>query len=137
MAGGGFAIAAGVIGLAVAVLYVGIMVAEGESDSGIVVAFTIFLVVNPRLCGWRARPRRGGRLEPGSSRSTSPQAVPHGGRARIFSIGLPLLIAGILCLGAWVRVARSVGPVPAGAPLLSLAAAIVTGGLLAVWLLGS
>jgi hypothetical protein len=137
--GSGFAIAGGAIGFAVTALYVGIMIAERRSDGGVsdvgtVVAFTTFLVAisvfaltsvfAPR---WSARARLvtlgsviGGFLTAGV--------------LGIFSIGVPLLVAGILCVFAWGRVARSAKPVPSGVPFLSVGAAIATGALLIVML---
>ena len=46
----------------------------------------------------------------------------------IFSIGLPLLIAGVLSCVAWAVVATH--PVPSGAVILSLSAAVGAGALL-------
>jgi hypothetical protein len=135
--GSGFTIASAAIGFAVAVLYVGIMIAEratevGVSDVGTVVAFTTFLVAisvfalasvfAPR---WSARARL---VTLGASTGGFLTA----GVLGIFSIGLPLLVAGILCVIGWGRVARSVKPVPSGVPLLSIGAAIATGALLIV-----
>jgi hypothetical protein len=43
----------------------------------------------------------------------------------LFSIGLPLFVAGVLTLTAWVRVARSPGGIPQGTPTRSLLALLV------------
>jgi hypothetical protein len=47
----------------------------------------------------------------------------------IFSVGLPLLIAGVLCCGGWARVTIAAVPVPASARWLSLLAGLGVGTL--------
>jgi hypothetical protein len=121
--------AAGIVGLVVEGAYLVIISGQGDLRSGRVSAVSVCIFVASGLA-------LVGALAP--SLSTRTRLVVLGaatgglltlGVLGIFSIGLPLLVAGVLCGVAWRRFARAARSVPAGAPLLSSFAAIFAGGL--------
>jgi hypothetical protein len=128
--GSRLATAAGVLGLLVALGYLAIIYDEAERSSGRVLVVFSFIIGVSALA-----------LAGGSTLTTSARvrAIVLGaatggfltaGVLGIFSIGLPLLVAGVLSAAAWARSLGSERSIPAGVPLLSTVAAIATGGLL-------
>ena len=129
IAGPWLAGAAGVLGLVVEGAYLVIISGEGDLRSGRVSAVSVCIVVTSGLALVGAfAPRLSTR-----TRLVVLGAATGGlltlGVLGIFSIGLPLLVAGVLCGVAWGRFARAAPPVPGGAPLLSAGAAIVAGAM--------
>jgi hypothetical protein len=128
--GSRLAVVAGLIGIAVDVGYLAIIFDEAERTSGRVLVVFSFIFVMSALA-----------LVGGSGLTTSVRttAIVLGaatggfltaGVLGIFSIGLPLLIAGVMCAVACAGAARSAHPVPPGVPILSTVAAIASGALL-------
>ena len=122
------AIGAGVLGIAVDVGYVAIMFDEGrQRSSGRVLVVFLFILAVSSLA-----------VVGGSAlvRSVRTKAMAFGaatgglltlGVLGIFSIGLPLLVAGVLCGMACGRVIGAVRPVPGGVPILATFAALASG----------
>ena len=126
----GFAIAAGAVGLAVDFAYLAIMLDEQEWKSGRVAVVFLFVLATSALA-----------LVGGAALTLPPRArvialgaatggLLTAGVLGIFSIGLPLLIAGVLCALGSSSILRVSRPVPAGVPLLSTVAAVGSGALL-------
>ena len=102
--GRALAIVAGVIALAMTVLYLALITSEDEADAGVVAIVTAVLVILGAaalaaglVVAWPPRTRlivlgatTGGLLAAGV--------------LGIFSIGLPLIVAAVCCLFAWGRV---------------------------------
>ncbi len=130
VAGSGFAMAAGFLGLTVDAAYLGIIFEQGDRESGRVAVFAVYLLVVSVLAlvgALSSAPLARTRL---TLFGAATGGFATTGVVGIFSIGLPLFVAGVLCAVAWARFARDARPVPAGAPLLSVVAAIGTGALL-------
>jgi hypothetical protein len=130
IAGSRLATAAGIVGLAVDVAYVAIILEQGESRLGRVAFVAVFILAVSTFAIFGVS---------SFTRSPGPRLIMLGAAAGgfltigvigIFSIGLPLLVAGTMCGIAWVRSARAMRPVPGGVPLLSGSAAIATGAIL-------
>jgi hypothetical protein len=116
--------AAGIVGLVVEGAYLAIISAQGDLRAGRVIAVSVFILVSSGLAfvgAFAPRLSIRTRLVVFAGATGGLASV---GAIGIFSIGLPLLVAGVLCGAAWVRFARTTRPVPAGAPLLSALAAI-------------
>jgi hypothetical protein len=121
--------AAGIVGLMVDAAYLGIIIGQDEAE-GRVAVFAVFLLVVSMLALFSAF---------ASALSATARLVVLGaatggfltaGVAGIFSIGLPLLAAGVACGIAWARLAQQQHPVPAGAPVVSALAGIGAGTVL-------
>jgi hypothetical protein len=123
--------AAGIVGLMVDAAYLGIIIGEDEAG-GRVAVFAVFLLVVSMVTFLSALASA---LSP-TARLVLLGAATGGfftaGVAGIFSIGLPLLGAGVACAIAWTRFAREQQAVPPGAPVLAALAAIGMGALLAL-----
>lgn len=135
--GVGLAIAAGVIAFLDVGLYVALIVEQGEDETGavaivagIIVALGALAIAAGAATSWPARTRL---LALGAATG----GLLATGVLGIFSIGLPLLIAGVCCLFAWGRIAGAERPVPDGAPLGSAVAGVVTGALAAALILAT
>jgi|1186.fasta_scaffold39866_3 hypothetical protein len=119
---------AGIVGLMVDATYLGIIVGQHEAD-GRVALFAVYLFAVSMLSLFAA-------FTPTSppARLVLLGAATGGfltaGVAGIFSIGLPLLGAGVACGIEWARFGQQEHPVPADTPLLSALAGIGTGTLL-------
>jgi len=128
--GSRLAIAAGVLGLVVALGYLVIIYDEAERTSGRVAVVFLFILAVSALA------LAGGSAFTRSARMTAivlgaaTGGLLTAGVLGIFSIGLPLLIAGVLSAAAWGRSVSSVRPVPVGVPILSTVAAIASGAVL-------
>ena len=121
---------AGIVGLVVDAVYLEIVFAQGDLGAGrvAVVSIFIFAVSALALVGALASiPSARTRLAAFGAATGGFLTV---GVLGIFSIGFPLLAAGVMCGVACGRFARAVRPVPAGAPLLSTLAGIGTGAIL-------
>jgi hypothetical protein len=121
------AIIACVLAFADAGLYLALIVAQGEAETGFVALTAASIVTLGLLAGvgglarsWSIRAR----LIVLGAAAGGLFAL---GVLGIFSIGLPLLVAGVCTVIAWSRLAASVHPVPDGAPILSAVAGIATG----------
>src|SRR3954466_8369494 len=129
IAGARFAMAAGIVGLMVDAVYLGIVIGEDEAG-GRVAVFAVFLLVVSMVTFLSALASA---LSP-TARLVLLGAATGGfftaGVAGIFSIGLPLLGAGVACAIEWARFGQQEHPVPADTPLLSALAGIGTGTLL-------
>jgi len=124
------AVAAGTTGLVVDAIYIGIILAEGDAEAGRVGTFAILVAAYSLVAigaGLAARLPERTRLV---MLAAAAGGLLTAGVLGIFSIGLPLLVAGILCCSAWMSVARRANPVPDGSPILSALAAIGAGALL-------
>ncbi len=123
------------MGLVVDAVYLWIIFDQGDVESGRVAVVSVFILAVSALAFVgafaAALPARRRLVVFGAATGGLITA----GVLGLFSIGLPLLVAGMACGVAWARFARSVGPVPAGAPLLSALAAIGTGALLVAGIL--
>jgi hypothetical protein len=127
--GSRLAIAAGVVGLVVDLGYVAIIYDEAERTSGrVAVVFLFILAVSAlAIVGGTATARR---VQTMVLLGASTGGLLTVGVLGIFSIGLPLLVAGVMCAVAWAQAARSAQPVPSGDAVLSFVAAIASGAVL-------
>jgi hypothetical protein len=129
VAGSRLATAAGVLGLAVDLGYLVIIFNQAEHSSGRVAVVFLFILAMSLLS------LLGGSAYVGSARTrvivlgASTGGLLTAGVLGIFSIGLPLLVAGVLAAVAWARFTHSARPLP-GVPLLSTVAAIGSGAIL-------
>ena len=122
------ALVAALLGAATDALYIAIIVSQGERKLGRVAIIATYIAAVSSLS---AAPvvldvRHVARLVM--------LAVAAGGFLSLgvlglFSIGLPLFIAGLLSVSAWIRSARSVRPVSVGASTLSALAFVVAVGI--------
>lgn len=124
------AVAAGITGLVVDAIYVGIILAEGEAEGGRVGVVAILMAAYSLVAigaGLAAGlPERTRLVMLGASAGGLLTA----GVLGIFSIGLPLLVAGTLCCFGWMSVARGAHPMRNGSPILSALAAVGAGAVL-------
>ncbi len=128
--GSRFAMAAGIVGLIIDATYLGIIFEQGDAEVGRVAVVAVFLLAVSLLAlagAFASTPSARTRL---TLLGAATGGLLTAGVVGIFSIGLPLLVAGVACGVAWARFARAERPVPAGAPLLSAMAAIGTGAFL-------
>jgi hypothetical protein len=121
------AVAAGVTGLVVDAIYLGIILQEGDTNAGrvgafsiLVGAFSLFALVSGLASSMSTRSRL-------VLLGASIGGLLTAGILGIFSIGLPLLIAGVLCCVAWGSIGSAAQPVPNGTPTLSVLAGIGAG----------
>jgi len=130
VAGSRLAMAAGIVGLLVDAVYLGIIFDQGDLQAGRVVVVSVFILVVSALAfagAFASTPSTRTRLTVLGAATGGLLTV---GVLGIFSIGLPLLVAGVMCGVAWARFSWAARPVPAGATLLSTLAAVATGALL-------
>jgi hypothetical protein len=129
-AGPRLAMVAGIVGLVVDAAYLGIIFDQGDVEAGRVAVVSVFVLAVSALAlvgAVASAPSSGTRLVVLGAATGGLLTV---GVLGIFSIGLPLLVAAVLCAVGYAQVARAVRPVPAGAPLLATLAGIVTGAVL-------
>jgi transcriptional regulator GlxA family with amidase domain len=104
--GASFAIAAAIIAVVVDGLYVAIILSQDPIEWARTIVVAAFILACA-LCAL------GGAFGPASSRPVLAAAASGGlvtlGVLGLFSIGLPLLVAGVLAILAWVRVAHGTG----------------------------
>ena len=111
-------------------LAMGIIFDQGDLQAGRVVVVSVFILVVSALAfvgAFASTPSTRTRLTVLGAATGGLLTV---GVLGIFSIGLPLLVAGVMCGVAWARFSWAARPVPAGATLLSTLAAVATGALL-------
>ena len=122
--------AAGVVGLLVDLGYLAIMFDEPERTSGRVAVVFLFILAVSGLALAAGVPvtRSPGKRIIWLGAATG--GLLTAGVLGIFSIGLPLLVAGGMSTVAWLDVVRVARPLPAGVPLLSTVAAIASGAIL-------
>ena len=123
------AMAAGIMGLVVDLGYLAIILDEAERDSGRVAVVFLFILAVSTLAfvGGSAFPSLPTRVIVLGAASGGLLTV---GVLGIFSIGLPLLVAGAMCAVAWARLVGAAQPLPGSMPLASTIAAIASGGIL-------
>ena len=121
------AVAAGVTGLVVDGIYLGIILQEGDTDAArvgvfsiLVAAFSLLALVSGIASGMSTRLRL-------ALLGASIGGLLTAGILGIFSIGLPLLIAGVLCCVAWGSIGSASHAIPNGTPTLSVLAGIGAG----------
>lgn len=127
-AGSASAAAAGVVGCLTCAAIVAINIQQGDDE--VFGIFSAFLPAVSALSIGSALPSQWSTRVRLILRGSSAGGFLAAGMLGLLSIGWALVVAGLLCVYAWIRLAIASRPVPPGAPLLSVIAAIGAGSVL-------